>query len=81
LEKAAEKKVAAHAKKIAAEAKKIEKKTKPSCIIILRVGPLVLPNTESQEEVVVEEPIAEAVGVVPTTRSGRPIVLPQRLKK
>ena len=81
MDKAAEKKAAAHARKVAAEAKKTEKKSKPSHIMILRVGPLGLSNTESQEEVVVEEPIAEAVGVVQTSRSGRPIVLPQRLKK
>jgi hypothetical protein len=66
LDKAAEKKAAAHARKVAAEAKKTEK-SKPSRIVILRVGPLDLSNTESQEDVVVEEPIAEAVGVVQTS--------------
>jgi hypothetical protein len=47
----------------------------------LRVRLLVLCNIEFQEEVVVEEPIAEAVGVVMMTRSGRPIIPPERLKK
>jgi DDE superfamily endonuclease len=81
LNKAAGKKIAAAARKVAAETKKTEKKTIPTRIVILRVGPLVLSNIESQEEVVADEPIAEAVGVVQTSRSGRPIVLPQRLKK
>jgi hypothetical protein len=81
LDKAAEKKAAPHGRKVAAEAKKTEKKSKPSHIVILRVGPLVLLNIESQEEVVAEEPIAEAVGVVQTSRSGRPIMLQQRLEK
>jgi hypothetical protein len=47
LDKVTEKKAAAHARKVAAEAKKTEKKSKPSHIIILRVGPLNLLNTVS----------------------------------
>ena len=39
----------------------MEKKAKPSCIVILSVGSFVLSNIESQEEVVAEQPIAEAV--------------------
>ena len=63
------------AKKAATEAKKTSKNTKPSRILIFRVGLAV------QEEAVVGEPITEAVGVVLTSRSGKPIVLPQCLKK
>ena len=81
LEKTAAKKAAAEAKKTAAEAKKAAKNTKPSRILIFRVGSSILSNLAVQEEAVVEEPITEAVGVVLTSRSGRPIVLPQRLKK
>jgi hypothetical protein len=46
LDKAVEKKSTAHARKVAAEAKKTEKKTKSSCIVILRVGPLVLSDID-----------------------------------
>ena len=81
LEKIAAKQAAAEAKKNAAGAKKAAKNTKPSRIVIFRVGSSILSNLGDQEEVVVEEPITEAVGVVLTSRSGRPIVLPERLKK
>ena len=81
MEKTAAKKAATEAKKTAAEAKKAAKNTKPSCILIFRVGSSILSNLAIQEEAVVEEPITEAVGVVLTSRSGRPIVLLQRLKK
>jgi hypothetical protein len=81
LEKIAAKKATAEAKKAATEAKKAAKNTKPSRIVIFRVGSSILLNLAVQEEIVVEELISEAVGVVLRSRSGRSIVLSQRLKK
>ena len=81
LERAAAKKAAAEAKKAAAGAKKAAKNIKPLRIVIFKVGSSIPSNMDVLEEAVVEEPITEAVGVVLTSRSGRPIVLPQRLKK
>jgi hypothetical protein len=43
--------------------------------------PTKISNLAVLEEAVVEEPITEAVGVVLTSQSGRPIILLQHLKK
>ena len=48
-------------------AKKAAKNTKPSRILIFRVGSSILSNLAVQEEAVVEEPITEAVGGVVLT--------------
>ena len=57
------------------------KKAKPSRIVILKVGSSILSNLGAQEAVIVEEDDSEAVRVVQTSRSGREIILPQRLRK
>ena len=69
------------ARKAATVARNAAKKAKPSCIVILRVGSSILSNLGAQEAVIVEEDDSEAVGVVQTSRSGREIILPQRLRK
>ena len=58
-----------------AAAKKAAKNIKPSHIVIFKVGSSIPSNMDVLEEAVVEEPITEAVGVVLTSQSGRPIVL------
>ena len=75
LERATAKKAAAEAKKAAAGAKKAAKNIKPSRIVIFKVGSSIPSNIDVLEEAVVEELITEAVGVVLTSQSGRPIVL------
>ena len=62
MEKTAGKRAIAEAIKTAAEVKKAAKNTKPSRIIIFRVGSSILSNLAVQEEAVVGEPITEAVG-------------------
>jgi hypothetical protein len=64
------------ARKAATIARNTTKKAKPSCIVILRVGSLILLNLGAQEAVIVEEDDSEAIGVVQTSRSGREIILP-----
>jgi hypothetical protein len=69
------------ARKVATVARNAAKKAKPSPIVILRVGSSILSNLGAQEAVIMEEVDSEAVGVVQTSRSGREIILPQRLRK
>ena len=69
------------ARKAATAARNTTKKAKPSRIVILRVGSSILSNLGAQEAVIVEEDDSEAIGVVQTSRSGREIILPQRLRK
>ena len=71
----------AAARKAATAARNAAKKAKPSRIVILRVGSSILSNLGAQEAVIVEEDDSEAVGVMQTSRSGREIILPQRLRK
>jgi hypothetical protein len=81
LEKVTAKKAIAEAKKATAEAKKVAKNAKPSRIVILKVGSSILLNIDVLEKAVIEELVTEAAGMVLTSRSGRPIILPQHLKK
>ena len=69
------------ARKVATAARNATKKAKPFRIVILRVGSSILSNLGAQEAVIVEEDDSEAIGVVQTSRSGREIILPQRLRK
>jgi hypothetical protein len=71
----------AAARKVATVARNATKKAKPSRIVILRVGSSILSNLGAQEAVIMEEDDSEAMGVVQTSRSGREIILPQRLRK
>jgi hypothetical protein len=52
------------ARKAAIAARNATKKAKPSRIVILRVGSLILSNLGAQEAVIVEEDNSEAIGVV-----------------
>jgi hypothetical protein len=69
------------ARKVATAARNAAKKANPSRIVILTVGSSILSNLGAQEAVIVEEDDSEAVGVVQTSRSGREIILPQRLRE
>jgi hypothetical protein len=69
------------ARKAAMVARNATKKAKPSRIVILRVGSSILSNLGAQEAVIVEKDDSEAIGVVQTSRSGREIILSQRLRK
>jgi hypothetical protein len=69
------------ARKVTTTARNAAKKAKPSRIVILTVGSSILSNLGAQEAVIVEEDGSEAVGVVQTSRLGRAIILPQRLRK
>ena len=69
------------ARKAATAARNAAKKAKPSRIVILKVGSSILSNIGAQEAVLVEEDDSEATRVVQTSRSGREIILPQRLRK
>jgi hypothetical protein len=71
----------AAARKVATAARNAAKKAKPSRIVILTVGSSILSNLGAQEAVIVEEDDSEAIGVVQTSRLGRVIILPQRLRK
>jgi hypothetical protein len=71
----------AAAKKEATAAKKAAKSAKPSKIIILSIRSSILQSLGSHEQVMVENPVLKAIGGVQTTKSGRQINLPQRLKK
>ena len=71
----------AAARKAATAARNAAKKAKPSRIVILRVGSSILSNLGGQGAEIVEEDHTEAVRVVQTSRSGRQIILPQRLRK
>jgi hypothetical protein len=71
----------AAARKAATAARNAAKKAKPSRIVILKVGSSILSNLGAQEAVIVEEDDSKAVRVVQTSRSGREIILPQRLRK
>jgi hypothetical protein len=68
------------ARKAATAARNAAKKAKPSRIVILRVGSSILSNIGALEEGVAKEAITKEVGVVQTSRSGRQINLPQRLR-
>jgi hypothetical protein len=68
------------ARKVATAARNATKRAKPSRIVILKVGSSILSNLEAQEVVIIEEDDTEAIGVVQTSRSGREIILPQRLR-
>jgi hypothetical protein len=63
-------------RKVATAARNAVKNAKPSRIVILTVGSLILSNLGAQEAVIVEEDDSEAVGVVQTSRLGREIILP-----
>jgi hypothetical protein len=52
------------ARKVATAARNTAKKAKPSRIVILRVGSLILSNLGAQEAVIMEEDDSEAMGVV-----------------
>ena len=69
------------ARKAATTARNATKKAKPSRIVILKVGSSILSNLGAQEAVIVEEDDSEAIREVQTSRSGREIILPQRLRK
>jgi hypothetical protein len=69
------------ARKAATIARNAAKKAKRSRIVILKVGSSILSNLGAQERGVVEEDDPEAIGVVQTSRLGRQIILPQRLRK
>jgi hypothetical protein len=71
----------AAARKAATTARNATKRAKPSRIVILKVGSSILSNLGAQEAVIVEEDDSKAVRVVQTSRSGREIILPQRLRK
>ena len=81
LDQAEARRAAAAAKKEATAAIKAAKKAKSTRITILRTGSTILASLGSQEEVVVEEPVTEEVIVPQTTKSGRQIILPQRLRE
>ena len=81
LDRVEARKAIAAAKKEAIIAAKATKKAKRSYITILRVGSTILGNIGSQGAVIVEEPVTEEVVVPQTTKSGRRIILPQRLRE
>ena len=66
----------AAARKVATAARNAAKKAKPSPIVILRVGSLILSNLGAQEAVIIEEDDSETIGVVQTSRLGKEIILP-----
>jgi hypothetical protein len=68
------------ARKAATAAKKVARRVKPSRIIIFKVGSTFLGSLGSHEVVITENLGMEALRVVPTTKSGRQIILPQRLR-
>lgn len=69
------------ARKATTVVKKAAKTAKPSRIVILSVGSSILKSLGSHEQVEVENPASKAMRVVQTTKSGRQIILPQRLKE
>jgi hypothetical protein len=68
------------ARKDAIAIKKAAISAKPSKIVILHVKSSILQSLGSYEEVVVENPVLEAIRVVRTTKLRRQITLPQRLR-